>query len=91
MTATTVQVSLEISGKKNRDRPRKEKVIQYHDNGEVQVKGKEKRYYEHLGCLGLWPVYKRHGRWKFYNDKGELIKVIVYKKDKEIRVIDKDH
>jgi antitoxin component YwqK of YwqJK toxin-antitoxin module len=63
------------------------KVTEYHSNGELSVIGKTKMYVEPLGCLGPWPVYKKTGRWKFYGSEGKLIKVVIYKKDKQKKVI----
>lgn len=81
------QCNLDITNKDGPYRQKKRvKVVFYHDNGAVAEKGVKKRYFEYLGCLGKWPVYKREGRWKYYDEEGELEKIVVYKKDKKIRV-----
>lgn len=67
------------------DKHRIKKVAKYHDNGALSIKGKEKRYYEHLGCLGKMPVYKKKGRWKYYDENGDLIKVVTFKKNIEVK------
>lgn len=78
-----------ISGNKgvNVHEKRFNKVREYHENGQIKVKGREKGKKEWLGCIGKRMVYKKTGRWKYYNNQGYLMKVIKYKDDKEIKII----
>lgn len=62
-------------------------VREYYENGQLKVKGREKGKKEWVGCLGWRQVYKKTGRWKFYNNQGYLMKVIKYKNGKEIKII----
>lgn len=63
------------------------KVREYHENDQLKVKGKETGSKEWVGCLGWRKVYKKNGRWKYYNNQGYLMKIVKYKDDKEIKVI----
>ena len=63
------------------------RVREYYENGQIKIKGKEKGKKEWVGCLGWRKVYKKNGRWKFYNQQGYLMKVVKYKDDKEIKVV----
>lgn len=63
------------------------KVREYHENGQLKVKGKEIGKEESLGCLGRMKVYKKNGRWKYYNSQGYLMKIVKYKDDKDIKII----
>lgn len=63
------------------------KVREYHENGQLNVKGKEIGKKEWVGCLGWRKVYKKNGRWKYYNNQGYLMKIVKYKDDKEIKII----
>lgn len=63
------------------------RVREYHENGQLKVKGREKGKQEWVGCLGWRQVYKKTGRWKYYNNQGYLMKVIKYKEGKEIKII----
>lgn len=75
---------------KFRDDNRKfEKVINYHKNGVVRSKGKRKRYHEHLGCLGKRAVYRKSGRWKYFDEHGQLETIIVFDRDRRVKVIEK--
>lgn len=82
-------VSQNVSGKHgvNVHEKRINKVREYYENGQLKVKGREKGKKEWVGCLGRRMVYKKTGRWKYYNNQGYLMKVVKYKDDNEIKVI----
>ncbi|TNF48562.1 MAG: hypothetical protein EP305_05180 [Bacteroidetes bacterium] len=67
--------------------PKYKKVNQFYEGGNLKYKGREKKVLEWKGCIGYMHVYHRTGRWKYYNQQGELMKIIRFKNDKEIKVI----
>lgn len=71
------------------DNRRFEKVIKYHKNGKIRAKGRRKRYFEHLGCLGKRAVYRKNGKWKYFDELGQLETIIIFERDKRIKMIDK--
>lgn len=61
---------------------RKRVSINCYDNGIVESYGQLKKYAEGNSSR---PILERDGKWRYYNEEGQLIKTIKYRRGKEIK------
>ena len=61
---------------------RKQVSINCYENGVVKSYGQLKKYAEGDRTR---PILKQNGKWRYYNEEGQLVKTIRYRRGKEIK------
>ena len=61
---------------------RKQVSINCYENGVVKSYGQLKKYAEGDRTR---PILKQNGKWRYYNEEGQLVKTIKYRRGKEIK------